>query len=181
MEEVEILEMEEMEPHQEYQEELSNFLKDTTKENSFVYEFKFDEKYCYCKVVKYELDGSHQELDNKKFSDTTAVIKEILEPFLKNFATQNEIIINTISPSKEDKSNLKVISENNDMINIFELEDEQITKLSEIVGQEKKNKQGIHPQQQMDEKGVGNIFAFIISLLVIGVILFGMLLPNFAR
>ena len=181
MEEVEILEMEEMEPHQEYQEELSNFLKDTTKENSFVYEFKFDGKYCYCKVVKYELDGSHQELDNKKFADTAAVIKEILEPFLKNFAIQNEIIINTISPSQEDKSNLKVISENNDMINIFELEDEQITKLSEIVDQEKKNKQEIHPQQQMDEKGVGNIFAFIISLLVIGVILFGMLLPSFAR
>lgn len=181
MEEVEILEMEEMEPHQEYQEELSSFLKETTKENSFVYEFKFDEKYCYCKVVKYELDGSHQELDNKKFSDTTAVIKEILEPFLKNFAIQNEIIINTISPSQEDKSNLKVISENNDMINIFELEDEQVTKFSEIVDQEKKNKQGLHPQQQMDEKGVGNIFAFIISLLVIGVILFGMLLPSFAR
>ncbi len=181
MEEVEMLEIKREEPHQEYQEDLSDFLKDTTKENSFVYEFKFEEKYCCCKVVKYELDGSHQELENKKFSDKDAVREKIIEPFLKEFANQNEIIINTISPSREDKSNLKVISENNDMINIIELEEQQVTKLSEMVDQEKKNRQRINNQQQMDERGIGNIFAFIISILVVGVILLGMLLPTFTN
>ena len=58
MEEVEMLSIEATDPHKEYQQELLEFLKKATKENSVVYEFKFTNKYCYCKTVKYEIDGS---------------------------------------------------------------------------------------------------------------------------
>ena len=179
MEDVEMLSIDATDPHQEYQQELLRFLKDVTKDNSIIYEFNFDAQYCYCKITKYEIDGSHQILDKKTFSKPEEVLIEILEPFLKAFANHNDIIINSITPNKEDKSNLKVISDCNDMCNIMNLDETDIVKLSEIVGQEKKNKKPVSSNLNNSENGVGNVVAFIISLIIVGVIIIGMLVPDF--
>ena len=93
-----MLSIEATDPHKEYQQELLEFLKEATKENSVIYEFKFTNKYCYCKTVKYEIDGSKETLDDKTFSNPKEVLLEIIEPFLKEFANQNEIVINQILP-----------------------------------------------------------------------------------
>lgn len=179
MEEIEILGLDATDPHQEYHQELLKKLKDATKDNSIIYEFKFDNQYCYCKVTKYELDGSHQILDGKTFSKPKEVLIEIIEPFLKSFANQNDIVINTITPNKGNNSNLKIISEFNDMCNIINLNEKEIIKMSELVEKEKKNQQDRPTDLNKNEKGIGNVIAFIISLIVVGIIILGMLVPDF--
>ena len=67
------------------------------------------------------------------------------------------------------------------MINIIGLDENEIIRLSEMVNHMSKKENETLPQQKIDEKGVGNVLAFIISILVIGVILFGMLLPSVTR
>lgn len=179
MEEVEMLSIEATDPHKEYQQELLEFLKEATKENSVIYEFKFTNKYCYCKIVKYEIDGSKETLDDKTFSNPKEVLLEIIEPFLKEFANQNEIVINQILPKSNNHSDLKIISNNNDMCNIIDLEEEKVTKLSELVDHEKKNQSQTTLNQENNEHGAGNVVAFIISLIIVGILILGMLVPDF--
>lgn len=179
MEEVEMLSIDATDPHQEYQKELLSFLNGASKDNSIIYEFNFDKQYCYCKITKYEIDGSHQILDNKTFSKPDEVLIEILEPFLKAFANQNNIVINNITPNKGNKSNLKIISEYNDMCNIINLNETDIIKLSELVEQEKKYHPKLPSNLNNNEKGLGNVIAFIISLIIVGIIILGMLVPDF--
>lgn len=179
MEKIEILSIEATDPHKEYQQELLGFLKKATKENSVVYEFKFTNKYCYCKTVKYEIDGSNEILDDKTFSNPKEVLLKIIEPFLKEFANQNEIVINQILPKSNNRSDLKIISNNNDMCNIVDIEEEKVTKLSELVDHEKKNQSQTALNQENSEQGSGNVVAFIISLITVGILILGMLVPDF--
>lgn len=67
------------------------------------------------------------------------------------------------------------------MINIIGLDENEIIRLSEMVNHMSKKENETLPQQKIDEKGVGNVLAFIISILVIGIILFGMLLPSVTK
>lgn len=179
MEKIEILSIEATDPHKEYQQELLGFLKEATKENSVVYEFKFTNNYCYCKTVKYEIDGSNEILDDKTFSNPKEVLLEIIEPFLKEFANQNEIVINQILPKSNNRSDLKIISNNNDMCNIVDLEEEKVTKLSELVDHEKKNQSQTTFSNENNEQGSGNIVAFIVSLIIVGILILGILVFNF--
>ena len=179
MEEIEMLSIDATDPHQEYHQELLKILKDATKDNSIVYEFKFDNQYCYCKVTKYEIDGSHQLLDKKTFSKPKEVLIDIIEPFIKSFANQNDIMINNITPNKGNNSNLKIISEFNDMCDIINLNETDIIKMSELVEQEKKNQQNRPTDLNKNEKGLGNVIAFMISLIIVGIIILGMLVPDF--
>lgn len=181
MEEIELLESVKQEPHKECLEDLFTCMKQSTKENSLVIKFVADSKYCRCNAIEYEVDGSNKEIEDKTFSEIDKVVSMVIEPLIQHFVTTNKIIINNISPNQGNTSDLKIISENNDMINIIGLDENEITRLSEMTDHMSKKESDILPQQKIDEKGVGNIFGFIISILVIGVILFGILLSNFAR
>lgn len=174
LEEIELLEIETDKDYQEYYNKLLSYLRETTLENSITFEFKIEKNNCLCKVEKYEIDGSHQIIENKRFSEVEKVIKIIIKPLLSSFSKQNKIIIHTISPNHGNKSNLKIITEKNDMCNIINLEDKKIMELSEQIDHEKKNTQKLS-QQKMDEHGVGNALAFILCLVIVGMIFLGMI------
>lgn len=176
MEEIEILDIPEETSPTKYLDELISFLDQSTEENSIVIEFKFNKNYCDCKVVKYDVDGSNNKLKQKTFSNIKTVTTDIIEPFLKEFITKNKIVINNVLPDKQNTSDLKVISEHNDMCNIQGMDEKEINRLSELIEQKSRP---INNQQQMNELGLGNIVAFIISILIVGTIILGMLIPNF--
>ena len=67
------------------------------------------------------------------------------------------------------------------MCNITGLDDETVTKLLDLVDNIKRKAPIVNNQQKIDEKGIGNVFAFLISLLVVGLILLSMLVPNFVK
>lgn len=181
MEEIEILDLEPTENHQTYYQQLTEITKEPTKENSLVIDFEFTISSCQSKITKYEIDGSNQVLLSKTFSNNKEVLTQIIEPFVKDFASKNNIVINTLSPGKENTNTLKIISEKNDMCNITGLDDELATKLLDLVDNTKRKTPIVNNQQKIDEKGVGNVFAFLISLLVVGIILLSMLVPNFVK
>lgn len=181
MEEIELLETVEQEPHKECLEDLSACLKQSTKENSIVIKFVVESKYCHCNAIEYDVDGSNKKVEDKTFSEIDKVISMIIEPLIQQFIKTNKIMINNILPNQKNTSDLKIISEDNDMINIIGLDENEIIRLSEMVNHMSKKENETLPQQKIDEKGVGNVLAFIISILVIGVILFGMLLPRVTR
>ena len=82
-------------------------------------------------------------------------------------------------PYKEETSSLKIISETNDMCNIHGIDEDNATKLSEMA---KKTSPTISMTQgQMDERGVGNVISFILSLLILGTVIVGLLIPNFLK
>ena len=118
MDEVEKLEIQDTSTPQQYLDKINNFLKQSTPENSIIFEFDIDANYCHAKATKYEIDGSKEELEEETFSNLELVIQELLEPFLNQFTKDNKIVINQISPYKEEKVSLKIISEHNDMCNI---------------------------------------------------------------
>ena len=62
------------------------------------------------------------------------------------------------------------------MCNIQGMDEKEINRLSELIEQKSRP---INNQQQMNELGLGNIVAFIISILIVGTIILGMLIPNF--
>ena len=65
------------------------------------------------------------------------------------------------------------------MCNIIDLEEEKVTKLSELVDHEKKNQSQTKLNQENNEHGAGNVVAFIISLIIVGILILGMLVPDF--
>lgn len=165
LEEIELLDIENDEKYQNYYNKLINTLNQTTIENSIIFEFEIKENICLCKIEKYEVNGSHQMIQTQEFSKIEKVIDRIIKPFLSVFNKKNKIIIHTITPTHGTKSNLKLITENNDMCNIKNLEDKTIIELSEKIDQDKES------EQKIDEHGVGNVLAFILSLIIVGIIL----------
>ena len=123
LEEIELLDIENDEKYQNYYNKLINTLNQTTIENSIIFEFEIKENICLCKIEKYEVNGSHQMIQTQEFSKIEKVIDRIIKPFLSVFNKKNKIIIHTITPTHGTKSNLKLITENNDMCNIKNLED----------------------------------------------------------
>ena len=63
--------------------------------------------------------------------------------------------------------------------NIINLNETDIIKMSELVEQEKKNQQNRPTDLNKNEKGLGNVIAFMISLIIVGIIILGMLVPDF--
>ena len=59
------------------------------------------------------------------------------------------------------------------------IEEEKVTKLSELVDHEKKNQSQTTLNQENNEHGAGNVAAFIISLIIVGILILGMLVPDF--
>lgn len=172
---VEILDLEDNTTPRAYLARIVNYFKCSTQENSIIFDFEIDTNYCHCKVIKYEVDGSKEELEQETFSDLDQVLTDLLEPFLKDFSTNHKIVINSIQPDKNNTSNLKVISEQNDMCNIRGLKETITTRLSEKVRQKENNKTARTSQEKSDQKGVGNTLGFIISLLIVGTIILGLM------
>lgn len=181
MDEVEKLEIQDTSTPQQYLDKINNFLKQSTPENSIIFEFDIDANYCHVKATKYEIDGSKEELEEETFSNLELVIQELLEPFLNQFTKDNKIVINQISPYKEEKVSLKIISEHNDMCNIHGLQEKETTRISEAIGQTASNKPSAISQEKIDQRGTGNALAFIFSILILGAIILGMLAPNFLK
>lgn len=175
---VEILDLEDKTTPKAYLARIVNYFKCSTQENSIIFNFEMDANYCHCKVIKYEVDGSKEELEQETFSDLELVLTDLLEPFLKNFSTNHKIVINSIQPAKNNTSNLKVISEQNDMCNIIGLKESITTRLSEKIRQKENNKTARTSQAKSDQKGVGNTLGFIISLLVVGTVILGLMFIN---
>lgn len=180
MAEIELLEMEEKMNTKEYLEQLIHFFQQSTKENSIVFHFELDPTSCTCKIIKYELDGSNQTLE-KRLNNKQDAIENILEPLITHFINNNKIIINNIASYKENTSSLKIISEENDMCNIQGIDEKLATRLSEMVEKSEKKFMTVQKEQQIDNKGVGNVLAFILSLFVLGIVILSFLLPNFMK
>lgn len=181
MSEVEILDIESNITPKDYLSYMLDFLKQSTQENSIIFDFEVDANYCHCKITKYEIDGTRKEERQETFTDIEEVIKEILEPFLKKFAADNKIVINNISAYKEDTTSLKIISESNDMCNIHGIDEKAATTLSEVVSKLEQSTDISVDQQKIDNRGVGNVFAFVISLLILSVVMLALLIPNFMK
>lgn len=181
MSDIEILDIESNITPKDYLNDMLNFSKQSTQENSIIFDFEVDANYCHCKITKYEIDGIKKEEAQETFNNIEEVTKEILEPFLKSFAEANKIVINNISSYKEDTTSLKIISESNDMCNIHGIDEARATKLSEMVSKKEQSIDSSLAQQKIDNRGVGNVFAFVISLLILGVVILGLLIPNFIK
>lgn len=188
-EEIEVLELEDSQPetfYKDYIEESKNTIKQTTKDNSIILDFKLEEAYCYTKITKFEIDGSNKIIKDTTFTKEKDFIKELLEPILKIYSQQNKIVINTVTPEKEERSVLKVISETNDMFVVTGLDLGEATRLLELVKiiQSEKNKEtssDFNYQQKIDERGVGNVVGMLLSLTMIGLVLLSLILSNFLK
>ena len=83
MSEIEILDAESNVTPKDYLNHLLEFSKQSTQENSIIFDFEVDANYCHCKITKYEIDGTRKEERQETFNNIEEVIEEILEPFLK--------------------------------------------------------------------------------------------------
>ena len=179
MTEIEMLDIENNTTPANYLTKILEFSKTSTSSNSIVFDFEVDVNYCHCKAIKYDIDGSKQEIKEETFDQMNEVLKDLIEPFINHFAEENKIIINNVTPYKEQTSSLKMISEANDMCNIHGIDEDNATRLSEMV---KKASPTISiTQGQIDEKGVGNIVSFIRSRIILGTVIIGLLIPNFMK
>lgn len=181
MAEIEILDFESKMTPKDYLNNILEFSKQTTQENSIVFDFEVDANYCHCKATKYNIDGLKDEIKEETFNNINIVMNELIEPFLKHFANLNKIVINNVSPYKDETSSLKIISETNDMCNIHGIDENSATRLSEMVRQiGTDNTLGLS-QEKIDERGVGNVVAFMLSILILGTVIIGLLIPNFLK
>ena len=67
------------------------------------------------------------------------------------------------------------------MWNIYGIGGINAKKMSELVNKLEQSADISLEQQKIDNRGVGNVFAFVISILVLGVVMLGLLIPNFIK
>lgn len=181
MSEIEILDLKSKLTPKEYLTNILTLSKQTTQENSIIFDFEIDRNYCHCKATKYNVDGSKEAIKEEIFDNINQVMNELIEPFLNHFVNTNKIVINNISSYKEQTTSLKVISEFNDMCNIHGIDEKNATRLSEKAKQIGMSNMSDISQEKMDQRGVGNVLAFIISILILATIIVGLLIPNFLK
>lgn len=190
-EEIEVLDWED-EPsivsYEDYIDAAKAITQQTTQDNSIIFNFKLEGDTCLNKITKFDIDGSHQVMKEHTFSNSSDFLPKLLEPILINYVKLNKIIINTVTPEKEELALLKVISETNDMFEVSGLNNKEATRLSELVeeikrDQSKKNITTASPnyQQKIDERGFGNVVGLLISIAAIGTVILGMLFSNFLK
>ncbi len=181
MSEIEILDLKSKLTPKEYLTNILTLSKQTTQENSIIFDFEIDRNYCHCKATKYNVDGSKEVIKEEIFDNINQVMNELIEPFLNHFVNANKIVINNISSYKEQTTSLKVISEFNDMCNIHGIDEKNATRLSEKAKQIGMSNMSNISQEKMDQRGVGNVLAFIISILILATVIVGLLIPIFLK
>ena len=73
MAEIEMLDIESNTTPTSYLTKILEFSKQSTPENSIVFDFEVDANYCHCKATRYDIDGSKQEIKE----ETKDVISEL--------------------------------------------------------------------------------------------------------
>ena len=92
--EIEILDIGNNISPKDYLTTLLELTKQSTPENSIVFDFDITTHYCHSKVTKYNIDGSKEVQKEVTFKDISDTIENLIEPFLKTFANTNKIVIN---------------------------------------------------------------------------------------
>ena len=71
MAEIEMLDIESNTTPTSYLTKILEFSKQSTPENSIVFDFEVDANYCHCKATRYDIDGSKQEIKEEKINLVT--------------------------------------------------------------------------------------------------------------
>lgn len=174
-EEIEILDVEE-DIYKEYVNQLSSFNKLTTDDNSLFFEFKVKNKRCYSKIVKFSHDSSENVLKEKEFPYDEEFKNEILEPVIRNYIKNNQVVINDVAPLDDDQATFRIITGNNDTVVISGIEIGYAKKLSDITIQLRKELKGYSSndtvvyQEANSQQGIGSSAALILLLAIIGIV-----------
>ena len=67
--EIEILDAESNVTPKDYLNHLLEFSKQSTQENSIIFDFEVDANYCHWKITKYEIDGTRKEERQETFNN----------------------------------------------------------------------------------------------------------------
>ena len=173
MDDIEVLEVEDSKMYQEYYGKILKYLDKTKEKDSLLIEFHFENNTCQSKIIRQEQNNPTPIIIFQSFTELEEVKKHIIIPLIKTYLGKYKVLINKIYPTAEKESMLKLMGGENTSLNIIGLEQNQLEEFYLLVKEEQ--------EKRKKENGISNTIALGISLIVVGIILMLMAVPNLVK
>lgn len=117
----------------DFKDALIDDLKLTNKDNSILITFSIEENFCSITSLKIDRDGNKTSLRSKEFLYNKQFKNSLLEPFLKDYVENCNVVSYDITDDSCDKAVCRIINDTNDMLVIENISLEYVNNLYESV------------------------------------------------
>lgn len=162
--------------YREYRNELNNIYCTTTEENSVISEFIIDQNKCRHTLTIRQLDGNRNILLNREFDFHDQFKKQFIIPMIEDYNKYNAIFDSNISSSQNDLVNFTIRTKENDTLTIQNMDMDLASKLNDVLYAKKVETPTPKDHSSImgtNDKGIGNTFVIILTILLIGMTLVG--------
>lgn len=162
--------------YREYLGELNNIYCTTTEENSVISEFIIDQNKCRHTLTIRQLDGNRNILLNREFDFNDQFKTQFLIPMIEDYNKYNTIFDSNISSGQNDLVNFTIRTKENDTLTIQNMDMDLASKLNDVLYAKKVETPVPKDHSTIigtNDKGIGNTFVIILTILLIGMTLVG--------
>lgn len=162
--------------YNEYRNELNNIYCTTTEENSVISEFIVDNDKCNHTITMRQLNGTKNVLLSREFDYTNQFKEVFLVAMIEDYNKYNSIFDSNVTAGQNDFVNFTIRTRENDTLIIKNIDMDLASKLNDIL-YEKKVETPV-PQDSStlmgtNDRGIGNTFVIILTILLVGLTLVG--------
>ncbi|MCI8346553.1 MAG: hypothetical protein HFJ12_01215 [Bacilli bacterium] len=162
--------------YNEYRNELNNIYCTTTEENSVISEFVVEDNKCSHTITMRQLNGTRNILLNREFDYTNQFREVFLVSMIEDYNKYNSIFDSNVTAGQNDFVNFTIRTKENDTLIIRNIDMDLASKLNDILYEKKVETpvpQGASKLMGTNDKGIGNTFVIILTILLIGLTLIG--------
>lgn len=162
--------------YNEYRNELNNIYCTTTEENSVISEFVVEDNKCSHTITMRQLNGTRNILLNREFDYTNQFREVFLVSMIEDYNKYNSIFDSNVTAGQNDFVNFTVRTKENDTLIIKNIDMDLASKLNDILYEKKvetPTPQNANKLMGANDRGIGNTFVIILTILLIGLTLVG--------
>lgn len=162
--------------YNEYRNELNNIYCTTTEENSVISEFVVDNDKCNHTITMRQLNGTKNVLLSREFDYTNQFKEVFLVAMIEDYNKYNSIFDSNVTAGQNDFVNFTIRTKENDTLIIKNIDMDLASKLNDILYEKKVETpvpQDSNTLMGTNDRGIGNTFVIILTILLVGLTLVG--------
>lgn len=162
--------------YNEYRNELNNIYCTTTEENSVISEFVVEGNQCSHTITMRQLNGTRNILLSRQFDYTNQFKEVFLVSMIEDYNKYNSIFDSNVTAGQNDFVNFTIRTKENDTLIIKNIDMDLASKLNDILYEKKVETPAPQDSSTLmgaNDRGIGNTFVIILTILLIGLTLVG--------
>ncbi len=160
--------------YQDYLDKLNQIYTTTTEENSVISEYVVNNNKCSHTLIIRELNGNKTLALSNEFEYNDSFKNEFLEAMIQDYKKHNSVLDCNIVTVENDLTSIIIRTKENDTLTIRNIDIDLASKINDqVMPKQELNSPNKTLMKKIDEKGIGNTFVILLTVLLIGITLVG--------